>query len=365
MGCICTGPGECPFFRRRMSMRSFALCRERPEYRRLFRRLWAPDAAPDPPPTLPAVGAGSPVRTWAVGVTTAPRREPTLGRCIASVRAAGFEPRIFAEPDSPIPHQARGLPVSWRESRAGPWPNYFLGLVELLVRAPAADAYLMLQDDVILYPGEAGVGLRAWLEEALWPHDDVGAVSLYTSRRYAAREAGWNRVQRSWTWGACAMLWPRARLVEFVGAAAARKLRRGLTPQTWRNIEHPIASWQRWRRRSIWAATPSLAQHVGETSTIWSDRATATGNRRASRYAGDEPVRLGRRGEAASEAVAALAAALRAPSLIRNPQAGQDPCAHRGRRVAGEACRCRFACLSPERGGTCTLDDCQRCEHYE
>lgn len=353
MGCICPGPGDCPLYARRMGRGSWALCRSRPEYRALFRRLWAPGAPPDPPPTLPAVGAGPRIRSWAVGVTTAPRRTPTLARCIESARAAGFRPRIFAEPESPIPSQARGLPVSWRQSRAGPWPNYLLGLVELLARDPEADAYLMLQDDVVIYPGEGGLTLRAWLEEALWPDAAVGAVSLYTSRRYAAAAVGWHRVLR-WTWGACALLWPRARLVEFLGSSLGRQLPPGLTPQTWRNIEHPIAAWQQSRRRSIWAPTPSLAQHVGATSTIWSARATASGNRRASRYAGDEAVRLGRAGEPAPD-----------DAPIRNPLAAQDPCVYRGRRVAAEACRCRFICGSPARGGVCTLRDCERCEHYE
>ena len=69
------------------------------------------------------------VRNWAVGITTAPRTEPTIGRCLASLRRAGFESfRIFAEPKSPIPAECENSPITWRESRVGAWPNWLLCL---------------------------------------------------------------------------------------------------------------------------------------------------------------------------------------------------------------------------------------------
>lgn len=39
---------------------------------------------------------------WGVAVTTAPREEHTIHRCIASIHKAGWEPVVFAKPGSQI-----------------------------------------------------------------------------------------------------------------------------------------------------------------------------------------------------------------------------------------------------------------------
>ena len=55
------------------------------------------------------------VKAWAVGVTTAPRRTPTLPRCLKSLAIAGWEePRLFAEPGVETPPH---LPTSRRDVR--------------------------------------------------------------------------------------------------------------------------------------------------------------------------------------------------------------------------------------------------------
>uniref|UniRef100_UPI0030D975F6 hypothetical protein n=1 Tax=uncultured Rubinisphaera sp. TaxID=1678686 RepID=UPI0030D975F6 len=44
------------------------------------------------------------VTKWSVGVTTAPREQPTLERSLISLAEVGFEtPRLFAEPGTEIP----------------------------------------------------------------------------------------------------------------------------------------------------------------------------------------------------------------------------------------------------------------------
>ena len=52
------------------------------------------------------------------------------------------------------------------------------------------------------------------------------------------------------------------------------------------NIDLVIGAWAVRRGIAVWHTTPSLVQHIGESSTIWpSDR--ADGPRRADRFAGD------------------------------------------------------------------------------
>jgi hypothetical protein len=203
-------------------------------------------------------------------------------------REAGWEDvRIFAEPGAAVPPRYARLPIVRRESVLGPWPNYFLGLHELLLRRPDADAYLMLQDDVLLYPGENGRSLREYLEETLWPDERAGAVSLYTSAAYASDRVGWRPLKRRWIWGALAFVFSRESLVDFLSHNAVRWRLEGKAGGL-RNIDVVVGEWSALRRRPIWLCSPSLAQHIGETSTIWPN-ARAAGKRRASDFAGDEP----------------------------------------------------------------------------
>ena len=116
----------------------------------------AADSAPAPldqiiPP--PRHRSGPRVRTWAVGVTTAPRPVPTLAECLASLAGAGWDrPHLFVDGTVAIPEPYADLSRTVREPRVGAWPNYFLSLAgnQLLMREPDADAYLMAQDDAAL-----------------------------------------------------------------------------------------------------------------------------------------------------------------------------------------------------------------------
>ncbi len=56
---------------------------------------------------LPAQRAGR-VTQWAVGVTTAPRRSPTLATCLRSLAAVGWDqPQLFVDGDVEIPWGVR------------------------------------------------------------------------------------------------------------------------------------------------------------------------------------------------------------------------------------------------------------------
>jgi hypothetical protein len=54
------------------------------------------------------------------------------------------------------------------------------------------------------------------------------------------------------------------------------------------NIDILIGRWADERRLPIWFPSPSLVQHIGNESSIWSDPdSRAIGERRANRFAGD------------------------------------------------------------------------------
>jgi len=257
----------------------------------LDRCAWCRDWSPAVRCELPAVreqlaGArarrGPRVTSWAVGVITSPRRLPTLADCLDSVMRAGWpRPHVFVDGDVAIEPRHRHLPITVRRPGTGPWPNYWLSLSELLMRAPHADAYLLLEDDALVYDRE---DLRAYLEEILWPDEATGFVSLYSSMAYTAEEDGWFELTEPWIWGALAFVFPRAAALDFVGHADV--LAHRATDEGLLHADVLAGGWAAACGRKVFHPLPSLVQHIGETSTVWT-KSAARGERRAARFAGD------------------------------------------------------------------------------
>jgi hypothetical protein len=225
---------------------------------------------------------------WAVGVTTAPRDRPTLDECLASLARAGWSnPRLFVDADAPVPGRAAALPRTTRHDRAGAWPNYLLALHELVLREPRADAFMLVQDDCAFHDDES---LRDYLERhVLWPEPGPGVVSLYCASAYTRPEAGWHALEQPWGWGALAFVFPNAVARAILLDAGVFEHRRTGRSHGLAHIDVVIGSWAARRGVPIWFPCPSLVQHVGEVSSLWSG-ARAAGDRRASWFAGD-PVR--------------------------------------------------------------------------
>jgi hypothetical protein len=238
-----------------------------------------------PPPTR-RHGA---VRSWAVGVTTAPRRRPTLEACLESLARAGWdEPVLFLDAVD-APGRFAHLPGTARDVRVGAWPNYCLGLWELLLRRPDADAFLMVQDDA-LFTDRGDV--RGYLEQTLWPGDAPALASLYTSAEYTAPQDGWRALTGRWRWGALAFAFPGALARAFLTDPEVVAHRGNPADGGLAGVDCLIGDWAERAGVAVWHPTPSLVQHIGTTSAIWPVTA-ADGPRRAGRFAGarERPVR--------------------------------------------------------------------------
>lgn len=224
---------------------------------------------------------------WAVGVTTCGRRRATLERTLTSLKAAGWDcPRLFAEPGVVVPERFAGLPCTRRDVPLGPFPNWYLALAELVMREPKAEAYLLCQDDVVF-----SRGLRAYLEERLWPAPAVGVVSVYCPSHFASdKRKGFHVVDRGWaTWGALAYIFPNPSAHRFLCDPRVVNHRRGGPADGMRNIDSLVGWWCRDVKWPYYVHTPSLAQHIGATSTIWkTGNSGATGKRRADDFPGEE-----------------------------------------------------------------------------
>jgi hypothetical protein len=229
---------------------------------------------------------GRRVRDWAVGVTTAPRVQPVLERCLDSLTRAGWErPHLFIDAAVSVPEKFGRLPCTLRDERVGAWPNYYLALAELVLKHPRADVYMVVQDDALLYSRER---LTPYLEAIFWPGRTTCLVSLYCSDADTADEPGWHPSAGAVKSGPVALAFP-------CELAKAFLTDRNVFAHRWQSDElaatsigDVISDWAEDRGIPVWLPTPSLVQHVGETSTIWRS-ARAKGKRQARFFAGDEP----------------------------------------------------------------------------
>lgn len=233
----------------------------------------------------PELRPGS-VSRWAVGITTAPRESETVARMAESLGAAGWDldtVHLFAEPDAQVPGSFADAMVSRRNATLGAWPNFLLGLMELTLRDPHADAYLMCQDDAIFCKG-----LRDYLEDSLWPATRLGVVSLHTASHLASDElSGFYPSREGWgAWGAMGYIFPNASARAFlrhpmVGNHRNRGRSEGLC-----NIDSIVGEWCLRSGLDFYLHAPSLCQHIGETSTLWKNN-SLKGRRSASDFPGE------------------------------------------------------------------------------
>ena len=229
---------------------------------------------------------GDRVQEWAVAVTTAPRKQTTLDRCLTSLAAAGWtSPRIVVDGDVAISDAWEHLPVTRRTPRIGAWPSYYLTLIELMMRQPQADCYMIVQDDVVLFEHP---GLRDYLESILWPDRRPGVVSLFCSRAYAEQNRGWHRLERNLVWGGQALLFSRETAIHLVADPQIVR-HRFSGDQGLANIDGLIGAWAWETDTPVFVSSPSLSQHIGHVSSLWHNP-RAFVNRSAAQFAGNCPL---------------------------------------------------------------------------
>lgn len=164
----------------------------------------------------PQVSVPVKISSWSYGVMTVQSRiNTTLPRTLASMKAAGFDaPRLFVDGCTDLAaYEAFKLDVTIRSGEPGRIAcNWSAGMVELYTRKPDADAYLMIQDDVLMCKD-----LRTYLESK--PLLTNAYFNLYTARANQRRmdaqghKRGWYTSNQS-GFGALALLFTRDALVK-------------------------------------------------------------------------------------------------------------------------------------------------------
>jgi len=201
-----------------------------------------------------------------IGMTTAPRRRPTLHHAVRSLREAGFHERLhlFCEPGSPRSPVDGRLTRHANRCRLGCFGNWDRALGHLL-RHESAGWLMIVQDDAIWSPGAASI-LRA--EIAGRQAQRIGFLSPYVTGKDVSDGfvEGWNLYEGGWNlWGALALCMPRDAALDLV-----RHGRYASHPGP-NAIDAVVAASMLDLGRPSLVRVPSLVDHVGETSTIGHD----------------------------------------------------------------------------------------------
>jgi len=174
-------------------------------------------------------------------VLTCPRPgESTLQRTLDSLQAAGFDP-----------------PLVWRDSGESrkQFVAWIAGVQSLMTKRPDADAYFLVEDDVVFCRNTRAV-LGSWPDDP----EKIAIVSPYTPSTYVIDAKGWHVESRglflctgqSW-------LMPALTLRRVAG-----DLRHLLTsPSTLRGGDYLVGEWAKQNSMLTYFHVPSLGQHIG------------------------------------------------------------------------------------------------------
>ncbi len=201
----------------------------------------------------------------ATAVTVAPRVDGAvyLHQTLQSLRLGGFQdPILFSEPGSPV---APGYEDHRSPKRLWSWPNFLRALSGIIQAFPAADAYAVFQDDVLVAEGLAG-----YIEESKpfrWWDSDIGVVSPFVSEQIVRDQSptdGWfdldEKVKAHHFYGAYTVIVP---------AHAALWLIDHPPPMAGLTMTDLRLGWfcaqQRFRLLHHY---PSLAEHIGEKTAL-------------------------------------------------------------------------------------------------
>lgn len=205
---------------------------------------------------------------WAVGLITAPRKgEPTVQRTLESLKKAGWDDVVvFAEPGAPVEHNK----VVRRPDRYGDFTNWFTGLVELIISHPRHKYIMMLEDDVVLVRN-----LRQYLDLRLPKLTPFASASVFCPSYFTRyTDDLWERkYEGEFTLGTQTVCMTREMALEFISDRDVVRHRSSgvvyfTNPSENTAKDIVIGVWAQKRNLPVCYHNPSLAQHIGDNSTL-------------------------------------------------------------------------------------------------
>lgn len=221
---------------------------------------------------------------WTCGITTVPaRRITTLPKTIESIINAGFPiPQLFidAQPNgdgsyiySPdlLKEYATDFPfmdVTLHTKNIRTFGNWYLALLELYIRNPKADRFVLFQDDIIL-----SKNVREYMEHCDYP--ERGYMNLITYPQNEAerakyqpsllKERGWYRSNQMGK-GAQALVFNREALLELMSNEYIH--RRLQDDKGWQGVDGGVSTALKLKGYIEYVHSPSLVRHTGTETTM-------------------------------------------------------------------------------------------------
>ncbi len=217
-----------------------------------------------------------------IGMTTAPRSTPYIQETLESLAATGQDAPVylFAEPDSVIPSHPLLRQTIQNRDRLGCFYNWFAA-ASWMIGHTTAPYILLMQDDVIFRP-DAFQELER--NATLYQRQNVGFLSMYTNLAMLplnpdGGEDSWGVANFNKTrgyWGALACCWPREKLRAALQTTALQHPEQAHAPATpavrLRKVDVLIGRACLELQLRIYTPRASLADHIGEESTIGRDK---------------------------------------------------------------------------------------------
>lgn len=225
---------------------------------------------------------------WQCGVTTCKERLTTeLPRTLRSLHLAGFErPIVFVDGVTEETRLMCGCPVILRCGRLYTFAHWLLTLAELYLREPQADAYAVLQDDLLMLRNT-----KRYLE-ACWPKlSPDGYFNLFTAHRSEQVIAG----EKHGTWhqsalhsgqygvgpqqgkGALALVFSNDATADLLSSKSLwHRSRDKAESERHCNVDGAVVTAMNLANYREWVHCPTLCFHVGLVSVLRSQRSGET-----------------------------------------------------------------------------------------
>ena len=222
-----------------------------------------------------------------IGLRIAPREVQTYDLTIESMEKTGWDSGyIFAEPGSGIDKKAYpNFTIVQRKKRLNCFKNLYKGLGQMRKEQADAEYYGKVQEDVLFCKG-----IRRYYEKSLEASSvlkESGVVSFFTHRVYSKpNHFGWHAVNKGRNLEMAQTFFFSPKAVDSILSFFPNKREKNLFKYDFTD-DNRIGWWAYENGFEVVYHTPSLAQHIGHTSSCWENQPTAVWRRSASDFVGE------------------------------------------------------------------------------
>ncbi len=189
-----------------------------------------------------------------------------------SILSAGWSTKdlVVSADNNYYPNINHGIWTIVRNCKLGAW-NHWFECLKFLLSKSKEDWLPIIQDDVIFCKN-----LLPYLKQVKIP-DNCSIYSPFTPIQYTGKQVGWTLISDPSLWMAQTL---------FIRRDAAEKILKSNIVWQIRGdnqIDNRLGLWLIQSKNKIYFHTPSLAEHIGETSTLW-NKATVEGKRKSGSF---------------------------------------------------------------------------------